>query len=104
MKKRLREFFSTTRAERRGYAFLLALMAAGVCIMLMVKCGGKESVGADIEAEVEKTEQLADSIDKIKADTVKAKRKQRRDAKKKTAKPKTKKIYEDRPIEEVPQY
>ena len=103
---RLSDIFGTFKNERVGLYVILAVMLVSVgAMMLLHRCQDCETASEQsVETRVERAEALVDSLEQLRADTLKlkARRSKKQAAKRDSAKQKT--VIPDRTLDEVPQF
>jgi len=104
MRKKLKDFFSMSKSERRGAYVVLLIMA--VVMMTAVFKGQYDKVNVDVSQEqikrIEKLDSLEKSIKESGIDTLKKTPKQKKSRKRKAKNSRS--DYKDRTLEDVPQY
>ena len=104
---RLSGIFETFKNERVGLYVILAVMLIAVgAMMLMQRCRTAPQSHTDksVESRVERAEALADSLEQLRADTIKlkARRSKKQVAKRDSAKQPS--AVPDRTLDELPQF
>ena len=104
---RLSDIFGTFKNERIGLYVILAVMLIAVgAMMLLRRCQTPRQSHTDqsVETRVERAEALADSLEQLRADTIKqkARRSKKQVAKRDSAKQPS--AVPDRTLDELPQF
>lgn len=107
-KSRWHGLFGMTRTERIGAYAMLVIMALAVTIAFTCRsCSPSDSdvvKAREMLKRSEKAQQMQDSIYKAKVDSANVEASIKKNAKKYKKAKKPKRIYEDRDLQEVPQY
>ena len=104
---RLSDIFGTFKNERIGLYVILAVMLIAVgAMMLLHRCrtAPQSHPSQSVETRVERAEALADSLEQLRADTIKlkARRSKKQVAKRDSAKQPS--AVPDRTLDELPQF
>ena len=104
---RLSDIFGTFKNERIGLYVILAVMLIAVGVMMLLqRCqtSPQSHPSQSVETRVERAEALADSLEQLRADTIKqkARRSKKQVAKRDSAKQPS--AVPDRTLDELPQF
>ena len=104
---RLSDIFGTFKNERIGLYVILAVMLIAVgAMMLLRRCQTPRQSHTDqsVETRVERAEALADSLEQLRADTIKQKARRSKKQVAKSDSAKQPSAVPDRTLDELPQF
>ena len=104
---RLSDIFGTFKNERIGlYVILAVMLIAGGAMMLLRRCRTSPQSHTDqsVETRVERAEALADSLEQLRADTIKQKARRSKKQVVKSDSAKQPSAVPDRTLDELPQF
>lgn len=103
--KRIAEMLGVSKNERTGLYVILVAMAVAVGVMLLVR-SVKKPAGSDatLESQVQQAEAMAESIEKARIDTLKAKSRKKRVKSDSVTKLQAAPQVVDRTLDELPHY
>ena len=104
---RLSDIFGTFKNERIGLYVILAVMLIAVgAMMLLQRCQAspQSHPSQSVETRVERAEALADSLEQLRADTIKQKARRSKKQVAKSDSAKQPSAVPDRTLDELPQF